>query len=104
MKDRVGLGKVNNLLFVTKLTLWSDVSSLVQGHTLETHTEPKVRIKIEIFCLKEMTAIIMLMMRRRRRRRRRRRKRGRRGGGNRVRRRVPQKPPVVFTVQPITIF
>ena len=32
-----------------------------------------------------------------------RRKRGRRGG-DRVRRRVPQKHPVVFTVQPITIF
>lgn len=77
MKDRVGLGKVNNLLFVTELTLWSDVSSLVQGHTLETHTEPKVRIKIEIFCLKEMTAIIMLMRRRRRSRKR----RGGRGGG-----------------------
>ena len=32
-----------------------------------------------------------------------RRKRGRRRG-DRVRRRVPQKHPVVFTVQPITIF
>ena len=32
-----------------------------------------------------------------------RRKRGRRGG-DRVSRRVPQKHPVVFTVQPITIF
>ena len=52
MKGKVGWDKVNNLLFVTELTLWSDVSSLVQSHTLETHTEPKFRIKIEIFRLK----------------------------------------------------
>ena len=41
-----------NLLFITELTLWSDVSSLVETHALETHTQPEFGRKAWVFRLK----------------------------------------------------